>query len=44
MVSLCCTTYDGVARILMVLLKQRRLLTVPLIMLMMTIAANDLQW
>ena len=36
--------YDGVAQILMVQLKQRCFLRVPLIMLMVAVAANYLQW
>jgi len=36
--------YDGDAALMMVQLKQRRLSAVPLIMLMMTVAANYLQW
>ena len=36
--------YDGDAALMMVQLKQRRLSAVPLIMLVMTVAANYLQW
>ena len=36
--------YDGDAAMMMVLLEQWRLSLLPLIMLMMTIASNYLQW
>jgi hypothetical protein len=36
--------YDGDAAIMMVQLKQRSLLMFPLIMLMVAVTANDLQW